>query len=453
MIRPQRPLPGREHFPESVLRRGVVAAGRHLLGDGEPGGQRVRMIRPQRPLPGREHVPELILGRGVVAAGRHLLGDGEPGDQRVRMIRPQRPLPGREHVPELIFGRGVVAAGRHLLGDGEPGGQRVRVIRPQRPLPGREHSPESVLRPGVFAACRHLPGEAEPGGQRVRMIRAEVLLLVGQCLLAPRDRLVRAPGLLVRRRHAGISRQLVGVVQSQPVLMIGQRPLVQRHRHVGVVPLESECHTQRISELPAAGVPVGRRLGQGLLQDVVHGRRKVGPPRCERRRRVRQLRVQHGRVVVAVKRRRAGHQREHRAGQRVLVRARIDLLPPDLLGRAVIQRPHEHAGPGHAGRRHRALGQPEIRQVHMIRAAGPHVDQHVGGLNVPVDQPGGVRGIQGRGHRGDDPGRPGRGQWAQLAQQRPHITAGHIAHGDEKHCVRLAGFEHRDDMRIVHGRR
>jgi hypothetical protein len=45
------------------------------------------------------------------------------------------------------------------------------------------------------------------------MIRAEVLLLVGQCLLAPRDRLVRAPGLLVRRRHAGVSRQLVGVVQ------------------------------------------------------------------------------------------------------------------------------------------------------------------------------------------------------------------------------------------------
>ena len=88
--------------------------------------------------------------------------------------------------------------------------------------------------------------------------------------------------------------------------------------------------------------------------------------------------------------------------------------PSDLLGRAVIQRPHEV-------RRSRS-GWPTTPRPWSARnptgthdrAAGPRIDQHVGRLDVPVHQPGGVRGIQGRGHRGDDRGRAGRRQRAQL---------------------------------------
>ena len=65
----------------------------------------------------------------MIAAGRHLLGDAEPGEQRIRVIRAQRPLAGLKHIPELVLGPGMIAAGRHILGDAEPGGQRIRVIR------------------------------------------------------------------------------------------------------------------------------------------------------------------------------------------------------------------------------------------------------------------------------------------------------------------------------------
>ena len=50
MVPAQPVLPGREHIPELVLRPGMFPPGRHLLGDAELGGQRIRVIRPQRVL-------------------------------------------------------------------------------------------------------------------------------------------------------------------------------------------------------------------------------------------------------------------------------------------------------------------------------------------------------------------------------------------------------------------
>src|SRR5208337_4764537 len=37
--------------------------------------------------------------------------------------------------------------------------------------------------------------------------------------------------------------------------------------------------------------------------------------------------------------------------------------------------------------------------------------------------------------------------------QRPRITAWHVPYCDEQHPVRIAGLEHRDDVRIIHRRR
>ena len=262
------------------------------------------------------------------------------------------------------------------------------------------------------------------------------------------------PGLPVGRRRARMSSQRVGVIQPQPVLLIGQRPLVQHDGHIRVVSLQPERHTQRISELPAAGITTFGSLRQRPLQDLIHARREAGPPRRQPRRRCRQLRVQHRHALIPGKRRLAGQQHERRTRQCVLIGTRIDSLTLDLLGRAVNRRPQDLTCSGQAGRRQRTFRQPEIGKIHMIGPTGPRIHEHIGRFDITVHQPGGMSGIQGRSHRGDNRRRPRNGQRAYPVHERPHITARHVPHGDEQHPVRIACFEYRDDVRIIHrGRR
>ena len=123
----------------------------------------------------------------------------------------------------------MVAAGAHLVGDAEPGGQRIRVIFAQGPPPCREHLPELVLRPRVVSAGGHFLGDAQPGGQRIRVGWPQLVPLISQSPLILRDRLVRAPGLLVGRCQTSVSCQRVRVIQPQFVLVISQSLLVQHH--------------------------------------------------------------------------------------------------------------------------------------------------------------------------------------------------------------------------------
>ena len=282
------------------------------------------------------------------------------------------------------------------------------------------------------------------------MIGAQRPPLIGQGPLVQRDGLVRAAGLLAGRRHAGPAGQRVRVIKAEPALLIGQGPLVQRDGHVGVVPLQPGRHAQVVGELPAGEIPVFGRLGQGPQQDVIHRGRKVLPPRRQPRRRLGQVRVQHRHALVPQERRLAGQQHERRARQRVLVRARVHRLAPDLLGRAVGRRAQEVPRSGLGSRRLPALGQPEVRQVHVIGPAGPRIHEHVGGLDVTVHQTDGMGGVQGRGHRGDDRGRPRDGQRAHPAHQRSRVAARHISHGDEQHAICFARFVHRDNVRVIH---
>ena len=250
-----------------------------------------------------------------------------------------------------------------------------------------------------------------------------------------------------------MSNQHVRVIQSQPVLLIDQRPLVQCDGHIRVISLQPDRHAQRIRELPAAGITTFGRFGQRPLQDIVHGWRQAGPPLRQSRRRRRQVRVQHRHAFIPGKWRLAGQQHERRTRQRVLIRARVDLLPLDLLGRAVNRRPQEVTCSGLADRRQRTFRQPEIRQINMIGPTGPRIYEHIGRFDITVHQPGGMSGIEGRSHPGDNRRGPRHGQRAYPVHERAHITARHVSHCDEQNPVRVARFEYGDDVRIIHGRR
>ena len=83
------------------------------------------------------------------------------------------------------------------------------------------------------------------------------------------------------------------------------------------------------------------------------------------------------------------HEGEH-AAERVDVGAGVDALAADLLRRDVAERPDPAAGARRRGRRVEPLGEPEVRQVDVLAAA----DEDVLGLDVAVDDPARVRGVE-----------------------------------------------------------
>ena len=214
---------------------------------------------------------------------------------------------------------------------------------------------------------------------------------------------------------------------------------------------QAERVTQRVGELPAGLVAVGLGLRQRLGHHEIRRGGQSRPPFRQRRRGLVQVSPDGRETLAAVKWRLAGQQLEHRAGQRVLVRPPVDRQALDLLRRGVVRGAEELPGRGKPQGHLRALAQPEVRQVDVVRPPGPPVQQDVRGLDVPVHQAGRVRGVQGRCHRGNDRGDPLGRQRALTAQQRPHVPAPHEAHRDEQHVTDLAGLVNRDDVRIVHG--
>ena len=90
----------------------------------------------------------------------------------------------------------------------------------------------------------------------------------------------------------------------------------------------------------------------------------------------------------------------------------------------------------------------------MVRPAGlGELQQHVGGFDVPVDEAASMRRVQRGGRLGDERAGPGDRQRPDPVDQRPQVAAGNVAHGDVQHTVRLPGAEHRDDVRVLGGRR
>ena len=208
---------------------------------------------------------------------------------------------------------------------------------------------------------------------------------------------------------------------------------------------------QRFRELPAGRVPVHLGLRQGLGHDGIHRQGQLRTAFDQGRRRLVQVRPDGREAVVTMERRAAGQQLEHRAGQRVLVCPAVDRQALDLLRCGVVGGAEELPGRGEPQRDLRALAQPEVRQVDVLRPSRPPVQQDVRGLDVTVHQADGVRGVQRGRYRGDDRRDPLGGQRSLTAQQRADVPALHEAHRDEQHLPGLAGLVDRDDVRVVHG--
>src|SRR6185312_599981 len=169
----------------------------------------------------------------------------------------------------------------------------------------------------------------------------------------------------------------------------------------------------------AGRVPVGRRLGHRLGQNLVDHARQFWALGHERRRGLGQVGVDQRQAQIALVRRLAGHQLVGGAGQRVLVGLAIGLAALDLLGRDVVERADELPGRGQVTGQ-RLLADAEVGQVHVVvlvtelialsagvPAAG-RVEQYVGRLDVAVNEVVRVRRVERGRYLADDVPDPGR---------------------------------------------
>ena len=164
---------------------------------------------------------------------------------------------------------------------------------------------------------------------------------------------------------------------------------------------------------------------------------------------------EHRELVVAGERGPAREHVEGDAAERVDVRRAIDVDPADLLRRDVVGGPQDHPAAGHpGGPAAGGLGQgadPEVGQVGALllhRSA----EQHVLGLDVAVDQPVGMGGVEAGREVVEDPQRPFERRRA-VGEQPPEVDAVDVLHGHVEASVLLAGVMDRDQVRMLHRRR
>ncbi len=180
------------------------------------------------------------------------------------------------------------------------------------------------------------------------------------------------------------------------------------------------------------GRPVGRVLGQAGEHQPLERRVYGHPERGQGGRRLGQLGQCGGEVGAPNERRLAGQELVEHAPGGVHVGAAVEGRGRHLLGRQVAGGADNEPLPGDVGHRCRPVlqvdqlldpGHAEVGHLHPGRR--PVLDQEeVGGLDVPVDEPGPVGHVEGLGHLGHERHR-------HLGR---HPAAGHqVAHGPARH--------------------
>jgi hypothetical protein len=90
------------------------------------------------------------------------------------------------------------------------------------------------------------------------------------------------------------------------------------------------------------------------------------------------------------------------------------------------------------------LGQPEVGQIGVALV----LDQHIGGLDVAMDQPARVGGLQAGGDLRDEPGREYGIESTADADEGLEVCALHVIHRDEEHVSLFARTVDRDDVGV-----
>ena len=219
-------------------------------------------------------------------------------------------------------------------------------------------------------------------------------------------------------------------------------------------PADAQGHPGGVDELAAASVALVRTLGQHPAEHLIDLRRQVRPQHRRHRGRLLHMRPDDRRVQVLLKRNPPGQALIQHAAQRILISQPQHRRPPDLLRRHVIDRAQELPRRRQPAARHRVLGDPEVRQVHVIRVAvvAAPLDQQVPRLDVPVHQPLTVRGIQRPRGLAQQEQRGLRLQAAPLLDHLPQVSPGHVPHRDIQQLILGAHVVDRDHVRVVQRR-
>jgi hypothetical protein len=158
--------------------------------------------------------------------------------------------------------------------------------------------------------------------------------------------------------------------------------------------------------------------------------------------------VDHGDVGLA----RVGHLADEavveQAAERVEVAAAVDLPALDLLGRDVVDRPDHVARLRDLG----AVALQALRESEICQKCAAALDQDVRRLDVAVDQPERVGGVERRGDLAARVDRPVGPQAALLAQHGGEVRALDVLHREVEQPVDLAGVVDRDDVRVLERR-
>ena len=207
---------------------------------------------------------------------------------------------------------------------------------------------------------------------------------------------------------------------------------------------------QRAQDVPDQPEEFGRIRGAvtrvpagGLGDEPVHLGRNAGREPGGGRDRLVNVLVRHRQRAFAGVRLGPGEQFvQHDAG-RVDVGAGVGAGPGDLLGSQVRHGADDHAGPRLGVHRQRT-GQAEVDHLE-VTVRG---DQHVLRLDVPVHDPGRVRGRQAGQQRHHDGQRLTRRETAPLGEQVPQRPAGHVLHGQVRVRAITALIEHGDHVGV-----